>query len=133
MHLAALDQMRRQMDSSFNGFGWVRPVAAPNHGLVDTGDAFVFRALVPGVSQGDLEVSFADGTLTIKGSRTVEAPDGFSAQRQERRSYSIERTFELPTAIEPEGIVAELNDGVLTVGVPKAAEARPRTIEIKVN
>jgi HSP20 family protein len=67
----------------------------------------------------------------LKGERKVTPPEGYGVHRSERSSYRFARTFELPAKIDADKVEASLEHGVLTVKLPKAAEARPKQITVK--
>ena len=94
--------------------------------------ALVLTADVPGVRPDDIQVSLDQRVLTIAGQRkepTRERPATF--HRAERAWGGFERRFALPTDVDGGAIEASYDAGVLTVRLPKRAEARPRTIEVK--
>ena len=68
--------------------------------------------------------------LTVKAARKVEAPEGYTAHRRERQSFSFTQSYELPTRIDPEKVQASLKQGVLTLTLPKAAEAQPKRVTV---
>jgi HSP20 family protein len=110
---------------------WEPGAAHPRVSFDDQGSAFVVRAEVPGVAEKDIELSATATTLTLKGQRKVEAPKGYSTHRTERNSWSFARTFELPAKVDAERVEARLENGVLTVTLPKAPEAQPKQIAVK--
>jgi HSP20 family protein len=67
----------------------------------------------------------------VRGERKVEPPQGHSTHRSERTSYRFARTFELPSKIDSDRVDARLENGVLTVSLPKAPEAQPKQISVK--
>lgn len=138
--LAAFDELRREMNRMFaeldRGFGTPRrnllgAATWPRVDLLDNGDALVLRAEVPGMSQKDLDISVDQGTLTIRGERSDEVPEGYSVHRKERASYRFARSFTLPCQCEVDNADASLKDGILTLTMPKVPEARPKQITVK--
>lgn len=104
---------------------------APRFNVKESGEAFTLEADLPGVSREAVEITLEKDRLTIAGSRTAaEKKEGESYHLHERTSGSFSRTFVLPANVDGESITADLADGVLTVTVPKKAEAKPRTIQI---
>lgn len=94
-------------------------------------DSFVVKADLPGMSSEDIEVTLDQNLLSISGERKVtEAVDEENYHRIERRFGSFRRTVSLPARIDADGIQANFADGVLEVIVPKADEAKPRTIKV---
>ena len=103
--------------------------------VYETEGAYVAELDLPGVHPENVDISFEQGTLTIRGTRapTVKTPEKgelrvFSA---ERVSGSFIRSVRLPEYVDGEKIEAAYTNGVLTVTIPKAAAARPRKITIR--
>jgi HSP20 family protein len=93
-----------------------------------------FRILMdlPGVRNDDLEISIEDQTLTVKAERRFETPEGFKARRSELAGKaSFRRSFDLGNGVNVDKIGARLENGILTVTVPKSEKAVPRRIEVK--
>lgn len=137
-----LDELRRQMDrvwSDYDGSWGVVPAAQqalsqgtwPRFNVFDAGANLVVTADVPGMTEKDLELSLEDGVLSIKGERKVVAPEGYAAHRRERAAAKFTRSVALPLKVDPEKTTAVVKDGVLTVTLAKAPEARPRQIAIR--
>jgi HSP20 family protein len=100
--------------------------------LWEAGDHYVLKADLPGVAEDDVSIEVQDGTLTIAGHRGAEERgEGQGWYRYERSSGSFTRSLSLPDGIDPDGIVAEFERGVLEVRIPKPAERKPRKVEIK--
>ena len=124
----------RELDRWFSNVdpdSWEPRAGFPRVALDDQGAAFVVRAELPGLSEKELELSATATTLTLKGERKVEAPKGYSTHRSERTTFNFARTFELPAKVDSEKVEARLENGVLTVTLPKAAEAQPKQISVK--
>jgi HSP20 family protein len=131
--LGAFD-LFRQLDRLFADVdpgGWEPRSGFPRVSFDDQGAAFVVRAEVPGLAEKDLELTATATTLTLKGERKVEPPEGYSAHRSERSAYRFARTFELPAKVDSAKVEARLEHGVLTVTLPKAPEAQPKQISVK--
>ncbi len=105
-----------------------RPVA-PDVNIYETKDGYVLEADMPGVAPEGLEITVESGTLAIAGERQDVAPgiltDG------ETRSSRYHRVFELDPQIDTARINGRLNDGLLTLTLPKAEAAKPRKIEVR--
>jgi HSP20 family protein len=99
--------------------------------VVETGDEFTFWADLPGVKAGDVDVSYENGTLTLQGKVYPRQPAAQSYLWHEYDVGHYYRQFSLGPAINPDGIRAELKNGVLELHVPKAESAKTRKIEIK--
>jgi HSP20 family protein len=129
--LGAFDLLR-QLDRLFaEPESWEPRAGFPRVSFDDQGSAFVLRAELPGLSEKDLELTATATTLTVRGERKVEPPQGYSTHRSERTSYRFARTFELPSKVDSDRVDARLEHGVLTVTLPKAPEAQPKQISVK--
>lgn len=91
---------------------------------------YVFAFDVPGLAEGDFELEVHGQVLTVKAERKHEAIEGFTAHRVERPSFRLAQSFTLPTRVDVEKVAATLENGVLTVTLPKAAEAHTRRIPV---
>lgn len=107
-----------------------RPSASPVS-FEDNAESFVLRADLPGLSEDDIQISVAGNTVTLRGERKIAVPEGHSVHRRERAEVRFAKSFELPTRVDAEKVNATLKHGVLTLTLPKAAEAQPRQISVK--
>jgi len=89
------------------------------------------EAELPGLKLEDLEIFVQGEELTIKGERKCCAEEGASFHRRERPTGNFRRTVALPMRVDPENVEARLQNGVLTITLPKAQEVLPRKIEVK--
>jgi HSP20 family protein len=88
---------------------------------------------LPGVSKDDVKITVESNVLTIRGEKKQEEKTTKNGYRRIERSYgSFQRSFRLPDTINAGKIDAVYKDGVLTVTLPKAEEAKPKQIEVKV-
>ena len=99
--------------------------------IIETDDAFIFQADLPGVKSGDVDVSFENGALTIAGKVHPRHAENGQYVWREYGVGHFYRSFTLSTPVNVEGIRAELKNGVLDLYVPKSEHARPRKIQIK--
>lgn len=99
--------------------------------IIETGEEFVFQADLPGVTAEDVDVSYENGVLTIEGRVQPRQPEGRSYVWREYGVGHFYRQFSLNGEINPDGIRAELKNGVLELHVPKAESAKTRRIEIR--
>lgn len=99
--------------------------------VVENGDSYVVKAAVPGVDPKDVEISVDEDVLTIKGefNKQEETKDE-NYIRREIRSGSFLRQLRLPPTVEPEKAEAKFEHGMLTLSIPKKAEAKARSIKI---
>jgi HSP20 family protein len=103
----------------------------PAMDLVETDDSYVLKADLPGMSEGDIKIEFEDRTLTVSGERKNESElkkDGYV--RVERSFGAFSRSLTLPQGVDPEGVTASFDRGVLEVSIPKPEARKPRRIEI---
>jgi HSP20 family protein len=127
---AAHAQLRRELERLFSE-AEPSTVAATTLGFDDDGANFVLRADVPGLSENDFEISVAGNTVTLRGERKVEVPEGYSTHRRERSAVKFAKSYQLPTRVDADKVTATLKHGVLTLTLPKVAEAQPRQISVK--
>ncbi len=107
---------------------------APALDLYEDKDNLVVTAEVPGIKKEDIDISLHDGNLTIAGERKVEKQYGENeTQRSERFFGRFQRTVSLPKAVDGNAVKASYKDGILTVTLPKAPEAKPKQIEVNVS
>ena len=113
-------------------FSFDGPEFAPAFNVKETEDAYVIEADLPGLKDGDVEVTLERNRLTISGTRNAASKvEGESYHLAERRYGSFSRTFTLPRAADAEAVAAKLDAGVLLVSVPKKAQAKARKIPIQ--
>ncbi len=125
-------------DRFFNRFLEGSPALATDSGswvpstdIRETDSAFELHADLPGMTKKDVELTFEDNVLTLNGERRVEEKTEDKGFRRIERSYGkFTRSFRVPTHIDADGIKASFKDGVLTVTLPKSAEAQPRKLSI---
>ena len=103
----------------------------PQVDVQETDDVIVIRAALPGVKKDEIELEIKDGRLILTGKMKQEVSDeGEGWVRREISSGSFYRAFSLPSGMQTNKVEAKQEDGVLEIRIPKAEEARPRTIKI---
>ena len=107
--------------------GW-----SPALDLHQNADNVVAIVELPGMRKEDIEISLHDGTLTVSGERKSESVEGEKAERTERVTGKFRRSITLPARVETDKVNATYNDGILTVTLPKAEDAKPKQIQINV-
>ena len=122
-------------DEALEGFWGSGRVQAwnPAVDIYEKKDNVVVKAELPGIDPKEVEISVEDGTLYLKGERKSEDEekrDGY--QRLERAYGSFARAFSLPDSVDPERVLAEYRDGLLTVTFPKREESKPKKVKISV-
>jgi HSP20 family protein len=136
-----LVSLREAMNNLFEE-SFVRPrpggVASAAVGLAldvrETPDAFTISASVPGVPAEDVEITVLGDTVRIRGERKEEREEQGQGGRwllRERRLGAFERSVSLPATVKADAASAEFKDGVLTITLPKAEEAKPRAIPVR--
>jgi HSP20 family protein len=101
--------------------------------VVENKDDYIVKASVPGINPDDLDVSYADDTLTIKGE--IKSDNELKENQyhlRERRYGSFSRSISLPAKIKGDAIEASYQNGVLSLRLPKSEEEKPKRIAIKV-
>jgi HSP20 family protein len=120
------EEFERALGRSGTRHAW-----APTMDVRETDDHFEVAVDLPGLEPGDVSVTFEDGVLTISGKREVGTERSDETYHRIERSYgSFARSIRLPRTADGEKIEASFDKGVLTVTVPKAEVAKPRTIEV---
>jgi len=109
--------------------GWT-----PAADVFEDAEGITFKFDLPEVEAKDVEVHLEDGTLTVRGERKLEREDQKDAYQRVERAYgTFTRSFSLPPTFDVEKVTAESKNGVLRVFIPKRAEAKPKSITVKVN
>src|SRR5215211_2594313 len=133
-----LSSLQTEMNRLFNAAFDTSPAGnggnrrwAPAMDLVETDDHFVLRADLPGMGESDVNIELEDNVLTLSGERRSEhETNGEGFHRVERSFGSFSRSLTLPKGVDPEGVAASFDRGVLEVRIPKPAQRKPRKIEI---
>lgn len=102
--------------------------------LYTTSEAVIAKVALPGVSPEDVDVSIAEGVVTVKGTFKDEmetTEEGYIRKELSRGAFS--RTFTLPTTVKADAATATFADGVLTLTLPKMEQARPTHVKVKVS
>jgi HSP20 family protein len=138
-----LDNLRREIDEAFRGFGTGRPFATtfltpattrrfPPVNLSEDEGVVYLHALMPGVDPKGIDLSVLRNTVTIAGERKpATEQQGKVVHRSEAWAGKFSRTLELPVDVDPARIKAEYKDGILCVALTKAEHAKPKKIDIK--
>src|SRR5512137_1772293 len=108
--------------------GWT-----PACDIFEDHDEVVIRAALAGVDPKDVDSRFENGVLTLKGDRKMEKEEKKDNYHRVEMSYgAFTRTFSLPTTVDHDKIHATSKHGVLEVHLPKRAETKPKSIQVKV-
>jgi HSP20 family protein len=122
------EQLQAEVERMFEWTGAVYPPVD----VFDAGDAFVLKAEVPGVDPEKLDLTVEGDTVTLRGERTFAQPSEDAAfHRRERDQGQFRRVVRVPGPVAADEARAEYRNGVLTVRIPKAKEARPRRLSVQ--
>src|SRR5919202_5123530 len=133
-----LSTLRDELDSLFempfwSNFGRQSQLFSgwsPAVDLYQNNDNVIARIELPGMRKEDIEISLQDGMLTIAGERKSETGDAEKAERTERYVGKFRRSIALPSQVDANKVTASYRDGILTVTLPKAEEAKPKQIQV---
>jgi HSP20 family protein len=143
--LDPFSQFRREVDQMFNGMlgDWTGPMNLldrrlgswmPQIDVRETAKEVRVTAELPGMEEKDLEVSFLDGALTIKGEKNEEHEEEKGEMHRSERQYGMfQRTIPLPAEVDADKVKATFKKGVLKITLPKTKEAQSnrRLIQIE--
>ena len=102
---------------------------SPEVNIFENNHGYVLEAEMPGVNKDGLEITLEGNEITIVGHRQTEAISG-EALLRERQELDYRRMFELDPAIDSSKISARMEQGILTLHLPKADKVRPRKIQV---
>ncbi len=134
------DDLHREMDRIFDSFFGVAfnrtsAMSAPlNLDVAETDKSYVVTAELPGLEQKDIDLTIADGILTLKGEKRQEEESGDKTFHRTERSYgSFKRILQLPSDADEQKVNATMKNGVLEIEIGKNEKAEPsaRKIDIK--
>jgi HSP20 family protein len=115
-------------DEAFIPSDWI-----PAADIAENENEYSVKLELPGVSKDDVKITMQNSLLTVRGEkrREKELKDS-SLHRVERTYGAFQRTFTLPSTVKADRIEASYADGILTITLPKAEEAKPKQIEVRV-
>jgi HSP20 family protein len=122
------DEMSRQfLSSERRTAGFIPPVD-----IYEEKDAIYVKAELPGVKPEEVHLNVENNILTLNGERKLQHEDKREGYHRVERTYgSFTRSFALPNNVAADQVEADISDGVLTVKIPKRAEAQPKRIAVK--
>ncbi len=132
-NVARQDANDKQDRRQANGRGRDEPTLLPPVDVIEDANAITLYADLPGVSKDGLNVHVDADTLTIEGDLGLPTPQGMTASHAEVHVTRYRRTFTLSKELDAGQVDAELANGVLRVRIPKARDAQPRRIDVKVH
>jgi HSP20 family protein len=128
------EPLSRLFESFFNDMqgeevsnrGWVPPVD-----IQETEEGYRLQAELPGLTKEDIQITLENNVLRLTGERKFEREARKESFHRIERTYgSFSRAFALPNQVNAEGVQASFENGILTLMVPKAEQAKPRKIAI---
>jgi HSP20 family protein len=142
------EDLRREIDRLFDDFGmWRSPFprsffgmeplkgfqASPAVDVTETDKAYEITAELPGLDEKNIDVKLANGMLTIRGEKQDEREEKKANYYRRERSFgSFERSFQMPDGVDLDKVDAKFNKGIVTVTLPKTAEAQKAEKKITV-
>jgi HSP20 family protein len=135
--IGQIERMQNELDRMFGRVELTtgpRPAGKwlPEVDVEQTGDATVYKFDLPGLKPDDVKVGMHDHLLTVSGERREEHEAKHEGYLRQERFYGhFERSMQLPADIKDEDVEASFAGGVLTVKVPRTAQAQPREVPVK--
>lgn len=128
------DEMAKLFDDRLLARGGESVGWTPKVDIFEDEEGVALRFELAGVEPKDVDIRFENGVLTLRGDRKMENEDRRDNYHRVELAYgTFTRSFSLPATIDAEKIRAESKNGVLTVHLPKKAEAKPKSIQVKVS
>lgn len=137
--VAIHERMNRLFETALSGSEFGEETSAigswtPVSDVVETDETIVVSCELPGLEQSLIDIKLADNVLTISGERNLDREsDSDQYHRIERPYGPFSRSFTVPVSVDPDRIAANYREGVLTVVLPKRADAAPRKISVRVS
>jgi HSP20 family protein len=137
-----LNRMHDELNRLFSNFfsadtletSFARGAWEPVVDISETPESYLVTAELPGISKDDVNISYEDGVLTIRGEKKQEKEEKRKNYHRVERSFgAFERSFRVPSRVLIDKVEAKFKDGVLHLMLPKAEEARPKEIPIKIS
>jgi HSP20 family protein len=139
MPWTGMGSFQREMDRLFDRFAQMKWDEAPAVGdwvpsmdISETKDSLVAKLEVPGLEQGDIQISLQENLLTIKGEKRQEREEKEERYHRVERAYgAFLRSVRLPVAVDASKVTATFKNGLLTVTLPKTPTSKGTTIPVK--
>jgi HSP20 family protein len=135
-NVSEVERLRQEVDRLFNTFSpGTEPFFSrvyPALNVTEDSENLYVRAELPGVKSDSVDIMVVEGRLLIKGERKIEPEDQKTGyHRKEREAGIFRRTIALPLRVDPGKVSATMKNGILTITLAKAEEAKPRKITVK--
>ncbi len=129
-----LERLRRNIDDYYGRYGSGYTTSFPLVNIYDKEEEIRLKAELPGTTKDDIDVTYTNGVLTLSGNRKGDKEkEKYTPVREERSEGEFEKSFKIPYAVSADKISASFSDGVLTITLPKAEEAKPKKISVNVD
>lgn len=131
--LHEMNRLRREMNNIFSSYPGSSSTNAtyPLINVYDNPDTIVVTAELPGMTKEKIAIRFVDNSLTLSGKlNDCDESKKMTIIRRERSKGDFEKTVRLPSKITAERIEASFVNGILSISLPKAEEAKPKTITV---
>ncbi len=131
-------EINRMFDSFFRGGmsdsdDLMQSAWSPAVDIAERENDYLVKVELPGVNKDDVKITLQDNILSIRGEKKHEKETNEQNYHRVERAYgAFQRSFTLPTTVRADRIEAAYKDGILSVTLPKAEEAKPKQIEVKV-
>jgi len=130
------NEFDRMMSEMNNMFDWDAPSIASDWKLaldvVENEDGYTVKASIPGINSDDIDITLENDVLTIKAeTQSDETTENTKYHLRERRFGSFSRSLRFPVSVNGDAVEAKYENGVLTLGIPKAEEVKPKRISVK--
>jgi HSP20 family protein len=138
--LTDLRRINQALDAAFGGWPFgpepserVSSTLVPATDIFEDADGVKIAVELPGLKPEDVKLTIENHILTIRGEKKQVAEEKTTRVHRYERSYGVfERSFTLPTSVDTDRVAASFEHGVLSVNLPKAEKAKPRSIEVRV-
>ena len=130
----AMDRLMNESVLRSRGDGAFQSNGGPPLDIHEEGDNFVVSAQLPGVSPDEVEITVLGDSLRIRGERQEQQQRGGEGKRwivREQRYGSFERLVRLPSGVKADGADADYKDGILTITLPKAEDAKAKRVPVR--
>jgi len=123
--------MKATLQKDSRSTGQTKSYVTPEVNILENKDGYVLEAEMPGVNKDGLEITLEGTELTIVGRRRDEQPIPGTALFQESTNADYRRVFELDPAIDTSKVSARMDQGILTLTLPKSERVKPRRISVE--
>jgi HSP20 family protein len=123
-------RLQDEVNRLFSSYQFVPSAAYPPVNAYANEDGIALTAQLPGMTQGDLDISVFRDTLTLRGRRQAEASERQAYHRRERGQGEFVRNISLPFSVDPERVEATIQDGVLRISLHRPEEDKPKRIRV---